>query len=167
MLKNCIHFPKYSQSYAEFTELEVVHLWNTFQIDFPEDTINKLQMTELVRRIFPRSRWIVQFWRCWIHRAMVYWRHFFRCNAEVVIGNLFKVKHSKERIQWTKSFKETALHIRQTLNIKFVPGVWSRQLWLCSAHRAAGGLLHVHEGLCDWQVEVLCRSLSFSMGGWL
>ncbi len=45
---------KYSQNYAEFTELEVVHLWNTFQIDFPEDTINKLQMTELVRRIFPR-----------------------------------------------------------------------------------------------------------------
>ena len=47
-------FDKYSQPYAEFTELEVVHLWNTFQIDFPEDTINKLQMTELVRRIFPR-----------------------------------------------------------------------------------------------------------------
>ena len=45
---------KYFQPYAEFTELEVVHLWNTFQIDFPEDTINKLQMTELVRRIFPR-----------------------------------------------------------------------------------------------------------------
>ena len=49
-----ILFDKYSQNYAEFTELEVVHLWNTFQIDFPEDTINKLQMTELVRRIFPR-----------------------------------------------------------------------------------------------------------------
>jgi len=47
--------------------LEVVHLWNTFQIDFPEDTINKLQMTEIVKRIFPR------------------------CNAEVVISNLFKV----------------------------------------------------------------------------
>ena len=47
-------FDKYFQPYAEFTELEVVHLWNTFQIDFPEDTINKLQMTELVRRIFPR-----------------------------------------------------------------------------------------------------------------
>ena len=37
-----------------FTEMEVVNLWNTFKLDFPEDSINKLQMTELVKRIFPR-----------------------------------------------------------------------------------------------------------------
>ena len=29
-------------------------MWNTFKLDFPEDSINKLQMTELVKRIFPR-----------------------------------------------------------------------------------------------------------------
>ena len=32
----------------------MVNLWNTFKLDFPEDSINKLQMTELVKRIFPR-----------------------------------------------------------------------------------------------------------------
>ena len=42
-----------SQPYV-FTEMEVVNLWNTFKLDFPEDSINKLQMTELVKRIFPR-----------------------------------------------------------------------------------------------------------------
>ena len=43
----------YTQPYV-FTEMEVVNLWNTFKLDFPEDSINKLQMTELVKRIFPR-----------------------------------------------------------------------------------------------------------------
>ena len=64
--------------------MEVINLWNTFQIDFTEDTINKLQMTEIIKRIFPRqihfSHYILNFY--FVH---------FRCNAEVVIGNLFKV----------------------------------------------------------------------------
>ena len=47
-----LHWPN-CQPYV-FTEMEVVNLWNTFKLDFPEDSINKLQMTELVKRIFPR-----------------------------------------------------------------------------------------------------------------
>merc|ERR1712037_1033953 len=42
-------------------------LWNSFKIDFPEDRINKIQLNELVAQLFPK------------------------CNAEVVIENLFKV----------------------------------------------------------------------------
>ena len=52
-------------------------------------------MTELVRRIFPRWRLLIfaHFSICHlVFLTFVYWRLYFRCNAEVVIGNLFKVK---------------------------------------------------------------------------
>ena len=38
----------------QFTELEVMTLWNSFKIDFPEDTINKIQLNELVTQLFPK-----------------------------------------------------------------------------------------------------------------
>ena len=38
----------------QFTELEVMALWNSFKIDFPEDTINKIQLNELVTQLFPK-----------------------------------------------------------------------------------------------------------------
>ena len=60
----------------------MINLWNTFQIDFPEDTINKLQMTEIIKRIFPRYSD-----PSLLHLIL----KSYRCNAEVVIGNLFKV----------------------------------------------------------------------------
>ena len=61
----------------------MINLWNSFHIDFPDDTINRLQMTELVRRIFPR------FLKNDPYKRSSF--DLFRCNAEVVIGNLFKV----------------------------------------------------------------------------
>ena len=38
----------------QFTELEVMTLWNSFKIDFPEDKINKIQLNELVAQLFPK-----------------------------------------------------------------------------------------------------------------
>lgn len=50
-----------------FTEMEIMTLWNSFRIDFPEGEINKSQMRELVVQIFPK------------------------CDADIVLNNLFKV----------------------------------------------------------------------------
>ena len=46
-----IHF---SFQQHQFTELEVMTLWNSFKIDFPEDRINKIQLNELVAQLFPK-----------------------------------------------------------------------------------------------------------------
>ena len=51
-LKQKIHF--FSSQQHQFTELEVMTLWNSFKIDFPEDKINKIQLNELVAQLFPK-----------------------------------------------------------------------------------------------------------------
>lgn len=50
-----------------FTDLEIMTLWNSFRIDFPEGKISRPQLMDVVRRVFPK------------------------CDADVVINNIFKV----------------------------------------------------------------------------
>ncbi|XP_023336831.1 recoverin [Eurytemora carolleeae] len=52
---------------TRFTEYEIVQLWNSFKQDFPSGKINRNQLTQLVRKVFPR------------------------CNDELVIENIFRI----------------------------------------------------------------------------
>ena len=38
----------------QFTDLEIVSLWNSFRVDFPEGQITRPQMKEVVKKIFPK-----------------------------------------------------------------------------------------------------------------
>ena len=42
---------------TRFTEYEIVQLWNSFKQDFPSGKINRNQLTQLVRKVFPRYEW--------------------------------------------------------------------------------------------------------------
>ena len=44
----------YSIQGEKFTGLEIMSLWNSFKKDFPEGEINRSQMNQLVKDIFPR-----------------------------------------------------------------------------------------------------------------
>ena len=44
----------YSIQAEKFTGLEIMTLWNSFKMDFPEGEINRSQMNQLVKDIFPR-----------------------------------------------------------------------------------------------------------------
>ena len=39
---------------TRFTEYEIVQLWNNFKIDFPSGYINRSQLAQLVKKVFPR-----------------------------------------------------------------------------------------------------------------
>lgn len=41
---------------TRFTEFEIVQLWQTFKRDFPNGKINKNQLRELMKVIFPRGQ---------------------------------------------------------------------------------------------------------------
>jgi len=55
----------------QFTDLEIMTLWNSFRIDFPEGQITEPGLNEVVKRVFPK------------------------CDADVVINNIFKVFDSE------------------------------------------------------------------------
>ena len=38
----------------QFTDLEIMTLWNSFRIDFPEGQISAPQLQDVVRRVFPK-----------------------------------------------------------------------------------------------------------------
>ena len=44
---------KYFQNY-QFTDLEIMTLWNSFRIDFPEGQLSSSQLQDVVRRVFPK-----------------------------------------------------------------------------------------------------------------
>ena len=39
----------------QLTDLEIVELWSSFKVGFPEGKLSKPQIMEVVRRVFPRS----------------------------------------------------------------------------------------------------------------
>ena len=39
---------------TRFTEYEIVQLWTTFQRDFPSGKINRVQITQLIKNVFPK-----------------------------------------------------------------------------------------------------------------
>ena len=39
---------------TRFTEYEIVQLWSTFQRDFPSGKINRVQITQLIKNVFPK-----------------------------------------------------------------------------------------------------------------
>ena len=39
---------------TRFTEYEIVQLWSTFQRDFPTGKINRVQITQLIKNVFPK-----------------------------------------------------------------------------------------------------------------
>ena len=38
----------------QFTDLEIMTLWNSFRIDFPEGQLSAPQLQDVVRRVFPK-----------------------------------------------------------------------------------------------------------------
>ena len=40
---------------TRFTEYEIVQLWSSFKRDFPKGRINRQQLRDLIRSVFPRS----------------------------------------------------------------------------------------------------------------
>ena len=38
----------------QFTDLEIMTLWNSFRIDFPEGQLSAPQLNDVVRRVFPK-----------------------------------------------------------------------------------------------------------------
>ena len=38
----------------QFTDLEIMTLWNSFRIDFPEGKLSAPQLQEVVQRVFPK-----------------------------------------------------------------------------------------------------------------
>ena len=40
----------------QFTDLEIMTLWNSFRIDFPEGQLNAPQLNDVVRRVFPKYK---------------------------------------------------------------------------------------------------------------
>ena len=40
---------------TKFTEFEIVQLWNSFQQDFPKGRVNRQQLTQLIKKVFPKS----------------------------------------------------------------------------------------------------------------
>ena len=39
---------------TRFTEYEIVQLWSTFRRDFPSGKINRVQITQLIKNVFPK-----------------------------------------------------------------------------------------------------------------
>ena len=62
-------------------------LWNSFRIDFPEGKISEPQLMDVVKRVFPKYLKII---------LCSYFLFLFRCDADVVINNIFKAFDSEQ-----------------------------------------------------------------------
>ena len=38
----------------QLTDMEIVELWNSFKVGFPEGQVTKPQIIEIVRKVFPK-----------------------------------------------------------------------------------------------------------------
>ena len=39
---------------SRFTEYEIVQMWNNFKVDFPTGFINRAQLAQMMKRVFPK-----------------------------------------------------------------------------------------------------------------
>ena len=79
---------QFLQNY-QFTELDIMTLWNSFRIDFPEGKISEPQLMDVVKRVFPKYKSIYILYQ-FLHLT------FSRCDADVVINNIFKAFDSEQ-----------------------------------------------------------------------
>ena len=66
------------------TDKEIVELWSTFKVGFPEGKLSKPQIMEVVRKVFPRYISSSEALMITKTSAEV------RCDADIVLRNIFR-----------------------------------------------------------------------------
>ena len=85
----------------QLTDLEIVELWSSFKVGFPEGKLSKPQIMEVVRRVFPRSdvldtSLLLKYLKIHIHLYLYLHNicisvYLCRCDADIVLRNVFRV----------------------------------------------------------------------------
>ena len=78
----------------QLTDLEIVELWSSFKVGFPEGKLSKPQIMEVVRRVFPRSDVLdISSLLKYLHpsRFVYIYNCISRCDADIVLRNVFRV----------------------------------------------------------------------------